>query len=73
MKTLKIKHPYILVGKTREDLCVIYAEDEKGVRYNIKHKENDGECASCVCEYKENILDEFEITKNKTNNPQDIL
>lgn len=72
MIQLKIKTPYTFLGQVRNDLCVVYAENEKGVRYNIKQKESDNECASCLCEYKENILDEFEITENKTLNPQEI-
>ena len=65
MIQLKIKHP-CYAGKK---YCVVYAENEKGVRYNIKHKEQDGEYSCCVCEYKENILDELNKEREKNNEP----
>ena len=72
MIQLKIKTPYTFLGQVRNDLCVIYAENDKKVRYNIKHKEQDGEYSCCVCLYKENILDDFIATETITDNPQKI-
>ena len=68
MIQLKIKHP-CYAGK---EYCVVYAENDKKVRYNIKQKEQDGEYSCCVCLYKENILDDFIATETITDNPQKI-
>lgn len=73
---LKTIHPYTFLGQVREDLVLVYAENDKGVRYNIKKVKTEedieppSECAAALESYPLTV--EYEVTNHKTENPQPI-
>lgn len=71
---LKTIHPYTFLGQVRNDLILVYAENDKGVRYNIKKVKTEEdifeptECAASLETYPLSV--EYEVTNHKTENPQ---